>query len=256
MWCGCYSSHHISIIIAFSILPYRISNQLRWRCIWSWSYCHTSMAYSSCQNYRCSSVPAVARDRRRAQGEAFIFNNASIIKASEFYYRSPWQAMEARPAHSIGHRQAVRARCDAQWAGMQSRVRAFRIGLTRSRLQQQVPCKTFPLPSHPTSRPRHHIEHVPELGQPGRAYLSIPSTPTFIPNSYSKWLAAKVRADNASRAISSPWRLIATTGKTGGKTGGKGDSHVKTTKSHSAKAGLQVRQDRVPSTPHPAHPAL
>jgi hypothetical protein len=29
-------------------------------------------------------------------------------------------------------------------------------------------------------------------------------------------------------------------GKTGGKTGGKGDSHAKTTKSHSAKAGLQV----------------
>jgi len=63
------------------------------------------------------------------------------------------------------------------------------------RLQQQVPCKTFTLPSHPTSRPRHHIEHVSRLGQPGRASLSIPSTPTFISNSYPKWLAAKVRAD-------------------------------------------------------------
>lgn len=45
-------------------------------------------------------------------------------------------------------------------------------------------------------------------------------------------------------------------GKTGGKTGGKGDSHVKTTKSHSAKAGLQVRQHRVSSSPHPAHPVV
>lgn len=31
-------------------------------------------------------------------------------------------------------------------------------------------------------------------------------------------------------------------GKTGGKTGGKGDAGVKTSKSHSAKAGLQVRE--------------
>ena len=35
-------------------------------------------------------------------------------------------------------------------------------------------------------------------------------------------------------------RTDALPGKTGGKTGGKGDSHQKTTKSHSAKAGLQV----------------
>ncbi|KAF2993793.1 histone H2A.Z [Curvularia kusanoi] len=34
-------------------------------------------------------------------------------------------------------------------------------------------------------------------------------------------------------------------GKTGGKTGGKGDSHVKTTKSHSAKAGLQFPCGRI-----------
>jgi hypothetical protein len=69
------------------------------------------------------------------------------------------------------------------------------------RLQQQVPRKPLQLPSHPTSRPRHHIAHVPKLGQPGRASLSIPSTPTFIPNSYQKWLAAKVRADIPSRYL-------------------------------------------------------
>ncbi|EKG09898.1 Histone H2A [Lasiodiplodia theobromae] len=34
-------------------------------------------------------------------------------------------------------------------------------------------------------------------------------------------------------------------GKTGGKTGGKGDSNVKTSKSHSAKAGLQFPCGRI-----------
>jgi hypothetical protein len=56
----------------------------------------------------------------------------------------------------------------------------------------------------------------------------------------------------AGRAIG-PWKANCDAGKTGGKTGGKGDSHVKTTKSHSAKAGLQVSHCRVPSSPRPAH---
>ncbi|KAH8632940.1 hypothetical protein IG631_11574 [Alternaria alternata] len=54
------------------------------------------------------------------------------------------------------------------------------------------------------------------------------------------WLAVeKVRADRASRS-GRPRELTECAGKTGGKTGGKGDAQVKTPKSHSAKAGLQV----------------
>lgn len=79
---------------------------------------------------------------------------------------------------------------------------------------------------HPTSRQPHHIERASILSQHGRATLSILSTPTSTPNSLS---------DMAGGGK----------GKTGGKTGGKGDSHVKTTKSHSAKAGLQFPCGRI-----------
>jgi hypothetical protein len=133
--------------------------------------------------------------------------------------------------------------------------RAFQIGLTRSRLQQQVPSRLYHYPATPplandttsvTSlnsgisvahpyryhRHRHSSRIVPQNGWRRQRYALTPS-----------------RAVGCSRANGA-------TGKTGGKTGGKGDSHVKTPKSHSAKAGLQVCQDRDPSSPHPAHPVL
>ena len=64
----------------------------------------------------------------------------------------------------------------------------------------------------------------------------------------TNWLAEKVRSPTfSSRRAARARKDVSTdtffTGKTGGKTGGKagGDSTGKTQKSHSAKAGLQVR---------------
>lgn len=97
---------------------------------------------------------------------------------------------------------------------------------------------------------RHHVRHTVKLGQLGRISLDTLSTPTFIFNNPQKWLeAAKVRADSMSRHRDYG-RLTRAAGKTGGKTGGKGDSHAKPTKSHSAKAGLQVSRCLI-SRPRP-----
>lgn len=128
---------------------------------------------------------------------------------------------------------------------------------TRRRLQPCNNIDTFPARlyhDHPTSRQPHHIEHASTFWQHGRATLLIPSTPTSTPEITQSWLVVvKVRADSASRHRDRG-KLTRPPGKTGGKTGGKGDSHVKTTKSHSAKAGLQVSscpKQRVMAQPPP-----
>ena len=69
-------------------------------------------------------------------------------------------------------------------------------------------------------------------------------TSTYTQSNSTKWLAEKVRdaARSALQAVGPASDATFLTGKTGGKTGGKaGGDSGKTQKSHSAKAGLQVR---------------
>jgi hypothetical protein len=110
-------------------------------------------------------------------------------------------------------------------------------GLPASLLPSTDAFSTF---IHKTLDPPFTTPQLPDI---------ITHTPTTRTLDYSKWLAAKVRSlpprRRAACARESTCRILTrfSTGKTGGKTGGKagGDSTGKTQKSHSAKAGLQVR---------------
>jgi hypothetical protein len=109
--------------------------------------------------------------------------------------------------------------------------------------------------STPTSRqPPPHRKRLQTWTTRSRILIDTIDTDIKTKNPQTWLVAAKVRADSVSRYRRPP-RLIPDIGKTGGKTGGKGDGHVKTPKSHSAKAGLQVSSCpiRVIARRHPAH---
>lgn len=124
------------------------------------------------------------------------------------------------------------------WAAAFEDRACCKLRASKSCLPSRVAFSTF---IHKTLDPRFTTSRLLNI---------IIHTPKIRTLDNSKWLAAKVRSSPPRRradcARESTCRTALTrcsTGKTGGKTGGKagGDSTGKTQKSHSAKAGLQVR---------------
>lgn len=153
------------------------------------------------------------------------------------------------------HRRCVRARCGSRWLGMHHVPSNFpnRYYALRG-YNNKFPSRLYHDPATPPPANDTTSKRTLKLWHYGRAFLSNTSSPTFVPNSSPNGWRQRY-ALTPGRAIG-PWKANCDAGKTGGKTGGKGDSHVKTTKSHSAKAGLQVSHCRVPSSPRPAHPGF